>query len=663
MQEQQADDLIFKPKQLEDNEEQSVIQQSRHAFVIVEANAGAAKTTTLARRIAQALHSGAPPSSILALTYTQPACVALANALQTIGVDAAARRKLRIVTFEDFASGVLQKIEGSAVPLHSTAEQLKPFVQVATERVLHNLDERFPNELILAGSSDTVVEQLLLDFLRLKGTMQLVFEAEDRAITPSLASELGHEYATLRVFSAYERERKGGNPDRPRFRGAGDSTYDLARLLMAEDIGFIQPHPLELGFSIVAVDEMHDMNRAMFTVLKSLVKENRRAAFIGVGDRDQVIHAVAGADHQFLGSTFDQEIGNANRYPLTGSYRFGPVLAKVAGKISQKPYKSLSTRKTSVALQSLHGATAHQAITEAAKKRVGLGEKSPASQFAVLIRHPHQSIGLENALLQADVPYRVAGFESYLFRPEILLVRGLLAYAAEDFSALRSPETRARILRSMLLFGRAKIDTADDMDRSQSQLEKEAIQAVSENDRIIIPFFENQILRTAAPDAALRMRNAVEAARSSKGPDGLRAIIEALDLQHLASNALVESARIRQVMSNIAGLLASASAHDSPATFFSALNGFEVRQDSLKTKESILLSSVEASKGLEFDHVVLPNMSQGEFALAGNSVDDRNLFYVAITRAKNQLSIYFNPSKPSKYLVDAGLLDELPQNR
>jgi DNA helicase-2/ATP-dependent DNA helicase PcrA len=274
----------------------------------------------------------------------------------------------------------------------------------------------------------------------------------------------------------------------------------------------------------------------------------------------------------------------------------------------------------------------------------------------------YQSIGLENELLQANLSYTVSGFDSYLFRPEILLVRGLLAYAADDFSAVRSADTRARILRSMLLFGRAKIDTANDTESSQSQLEKEAIQAVSENDRIIIPFFENQILRTAAPDAALRMRNAVEAAKSSKGADGLRTIIEALDPQHLASHALVEAARIQQVMGNIRGLLASASTHASLGDFFATLNEFEVRQNNLKTKESIVLSSVEASKGLEFDHVVLPNMSQREFAIAGNSSDDRNLFYVAITRAKNKLSIYFNPSKPSKYLVDAGLLDKTPMD-
>ncbi len=654
MKEDAAGGPDFIPKGLEENEEQLAIQLAKIPFAIVEANAGAAKTTTLARRIAQALHRGAPPETILALTYSQPACIALANALKFIGVDALARRKLRIVTFEDFAARALQKIDGVAVPRYATPEQLKPFVLLAMERVANNPDERFPAELVVSGSGDMVVEQMLRDFTHLKGTMQLSFETDDLAITPSLADDLGREYMTLRVFSAYESERRGGHPDHPRFRGAGDATYDLAKLLLGDDIASIDPHPLASKVNILAVDEMHDMNRAMFTVLKGLLNANRRAVFIGVGDRDQVVHALAGADSRFMGRTFDLEIDRAKRYPLTASYRFGPALAKAAGLISDKPYKSLSKRKTEIALERLHGTDADAAIAQAAKEGTGLGEKSTRSQFAVLVRHPYQSIGLENALLEMDVPYTVVGFDSYLFRPEILLIRGLLAYAKEDFSAINSKQTRAKILLSMLLFGRAKIDTGEGEEVSQTSLKRDATVAIAENPQLIMTFFENQVLRNAAPAAAQRMKSAVEVARSTAPEAGLRTIIKALDPHYLATHALVEAAGIRQVAQNIDALLTFADGYESHDEFFATLNGFELRQEALKAKDSVVLSSVEAAKGLEFDHVVLPNMSIREFAASGNSTEDRNLFYVAITRAKNRLSVYYDPLRPSKYLLDAG---------
>lgn len=79
---------ICQPKSISPTNEQLAIQLSRDPFVIVEANAGAAKTTTLALRLAQALARGEPPHTLLALTYTEPACQALDNALRRTGSSA-----------------------------------------------------------------------------------------------------------------------------------------------------------------------------------------------------------------------------------------------------------------------------------------------------------------------------------------------------------------------------------------------------------------------------------------------------------------------------------------------------------------------------------------------------------------------------------------------
>jgi len=363
-----------------------------------------------------------------------------------------------------------------------------------------------------------------------------------------------------------------------------------------------------------------------------------------------------------MAETFGLEIGRAKPYPLTASYRFGPALAKPAGLVSGKKYSSQSERKTKVQLhQCKDAAESDQAVVDAAAARVGLGPKTPLSEFAVLLRHPHQSVGIENRLLAADIAYTTAGFESYLVRPEVLLVRGLLAYAADDFSAIDSRDTRERVLRAMLLFGGAKIDVKDP-DRSANELddqialEKEASAAIADNPRLLRVFFENQVQRMGTPDACRRMLAAVEAARSCTGKDALTKVIAALDPQYLASRALVQVARVREVTGNIAGLLASASDYETAHDYFVALNKFEVRQRNLKAKESIVLSSIEAAKGLEFEHVLMPNINAREFAAAGDSADDRNLFYVAITRAKSQLSLYCEASRPSRYLMDAGII-------
>ncbi len=659
-----ADEERFVPKALTPTDEQVAVQLARDPWVIVEANAGAAKTTTLALRLAQALLRGARPEMLLALTYTETACQALHAALRKLGVPAGVRSKLQISTFEVFSQSVLRKLEGASVLRYPTAERLRPFVMAAVERVLGNPEERYPEALVVPGAGDAVVEQYLNDFLYLKGTLLLALEAADRSITPTLAEELGRDYAMLKVFGAYERERCGGHPDRPRFRAEGDATYDMARALTNEDAALLPGarHPLALDLRLVVVDEMHDVNRAMFTVLSQLLKANPQAGFVGVGDRDQVIHARAGAQSTFMSETFGLEIGRAARYPLTASFRFGPDVSKPAGLVSGKKFSSQCERKTSLELrQCKTAAESDQAIVDAAAARAGIGAKAALGEFAVLLRHPHQSVGLENRLLAAGIAYTTVGFESYLIRPEVLLVRGLLAYAADDFSAIDSRDTRERVLRAMLLFGGAKIDVGDpdpavDGLQDQLALEREAGAAVADNPRLLRVFFENQILRRGTPDACRRMLAAVQAMRSCTGKDALPKIVSALDPQVLASRALVQAARVREVAANVAGLLASASDYETAQDYFLALNAFEVRQRSLKAKDSIVLSSIEAAKGLEFEHVLIPNINAREFATAGDSADDRNLFYVAITRAKARLSLYCEASRPSRYLVEAGLM-------
>lgn len=271
-------------------------------------------------------------------------------------------------------------------------------------------------------------------------------------------------------------------------------------------------------------------------------------------------------------------------------------------------------------------------------------------------------MGIENRLLAANIAYTTVGFESYLVRPEVLLVRGLLAYAADDFSAIDSRDTRERVLRAMLLFGGAKIDVKDPDHPGESgdqvALEKKASEAIADNPRLLRVFFENQVQRTGTPDACRRMLAAVEAARSYSGKDALKRVIDALEPHHLASRALVQAARVREVNGNIAGLLASASGYETAHDYFMELNNFEVRRRGLMTKDSIVLSSIEAAKGLEFEHVLMPGINAREFAVAGDSTDDRNLFYVAITRAKRQLTLYCEASRPSRYLLDAGLIPQ-----
>ncbi|MDE2402383.1 MAG: ATP-dependent helicase [Burkholderiales bacterium] len=649
-------DAIFKPKGMLPTAEQLAIQLERHRHVIVEANAGAAKTTTLALRLAQALARGADLESLQALTYTEAAVTALRQALDRIGVPASVRNRLRIQTFDDFCAERLLTIEGPGVTRYNTPEQLKPHVLQAIERVLDNPDERHRDEFAIEGSGEGSVEGLLASFDRLKGTLQLTLEAADRPLSPALADEMGDDYLTLRAFCAYEHLRRGGHPDRHAFRAPNDATHDLAKVLLSDDALLEGEHPMALGLHLIVLDEMHDTNRAMFTVLQHLLRQNP-AAFVGAGDRDQVIHAVAGAEAHFMGESFNREIGQAHRLPLTSSYRFGQALAHHVGRLAHKTYLSQSDRQTSVRVMRYDSAKeTNWHIAQAITNREGLSPKAANSEIAILLRQPHQSVALENHLLDQGLDYRTAGFTPYLMRPEVLFVRGLIAHAREDFPAIEDIETRRRILTSLLLFCGSFVETDATDPESQKKAQDLAITEVTAQPQLAPFFVQNQVLRNAPERVRVLVEAALEVISANATDLLLNRFTEALKPQQLAARVLVQSDAIEQVGANIQGLIQSASTFDNVESFFRAMNAREVRQKSMRSKHCIVISSIEAAKGLEFEHVIMPGLNKGEFAIGGNTSDNRNLLYVGMTRAKNQLTILYDGTRPSKYLYDTGLL-------
>ena len=650
-------DAVFQPRGIHPTDEQRAIQLERHACVIVEANAGAAKTTTLALRLAQAIERGIQLDHVLVLTYTDAAVTAFRQALERMGVSALTRNCLRIQTFDQFCTERWLAIEDTKVPFLSTPEQLKPHVLAAIERVQSNQEDRYREELLIDSSGDGIVEGLLASFSWLKGTMQLTIEAADRTLTPALADELGHDYLTLRVFRAFEHLRRGGHPDHHAFRTSDDATHDLAKLLLDEETCFDGPHPLAMNLNLVLVDEMHDTNRAMFTVLQHLLGRNPHAAFTGVGDRDQVIHAIAGADATFMGDGFDREIAKAHRLPLTASYRFGPSLAHHAGRLANKPCVSHRPTDTRVRMMPFeHAKDANRHIATAIAQREGLGPKSPVSALAILLRQPHQSVELENQLIEKGIAYRTMGFDTYLMRPEVLFVRGLMAYARREFAAIEREETRARILQSLLTFGGSFVLTRSKADDNPLKVAKQAIKEVAAQPELMPYFVDNHVLQNVHASVRERIEDALDVIDSNTTSTLLHRFAQALQPRYLAQRVMVRMQDIEQVGDNIAGLIQSASTYDDIAQFFRVMNEREMCQQDWRGHDRVVLSSIEAAKGLEFDHVFMPGLNRGEFAVGGNTTDNRNLLYVGMTRARHQLTILYHPGAPSKYLIDAGLI-------
>lgn len=656
----------FVPSAITPTDEQTTIQTAPQRTLIVRANAGAAKTTTLALRIGEALARGTAPEKILALTYTAPARQALLQALAKVGVPEPERSRLRIETFDEFAAHILLSVEGQRVPAKRTPEDVAPTVWQAIEQLQL---ETYPG----------LVERFLKDSGRLKGTMardQAVWHGE--RLTPDLAEELGVEHSVLRLFTAYEQIRYPGadHCDRPLFRWQFDATYDLACLLAEPEhltpLDEIRAWPWSL--QEIMVDEMHDLNMAMFTIVQALLRTNA-ARFCGVGDFDQVIHATAGAERRFMQEDVDLGAGRqVVLLPLTATRRFGPRLATLAGRLADnKRYASDSAHATVVrclGYSADSAASSCEAFVVAQARQIKADSGGRMSGLAVLLRHPHHSIAIENALLAAELPYDTVGFTSYLMQPEVLLVRGLLAVATGDFDQLASEATRRALVKAVVFFCDVKLEYQQSEAESASERLKEAVTVIARERAALEPFFTYQVFRNGDPAMVRRMQAAAEVARTATGPDMFGRFLDALEIKAWVRGKFVEKQRCAEAQAYFDGLRLAASGFADAKAFFAHLNQSEAQfarsatslhksalAASRQRKGSLTLATIEAVKGLEFEHVVMPFLAQGEFParLAESAVEERNLLYVGMTRARQGLTLLVDRARPSEFIGQMGL--------
>lgn len=416
----------FIPKNFIPTDEQTAIQVSKDRIVVIRANAGAAKTTTLALRIGEAIARGLEPEHILTLTFTSEARDVLKRRLVEIGVPTSTAARLRVATFEQYAIESLEQLGQGKVPQIEHIKGLKPFVDEALQNVSDTYSRKV--DYLVSDTSTSALSQFFHTQLELKATLRLQADLEDLT-EDEISDALGVSYSTALTIREYEQIRLRGHGD-VLFRGPFDATYDLACMLdfdpaMRSDLPRAR---------IILCDELHDLNEASFHLLLHLIESNY-TYFIGAGDVDQVIHSKLGAREEFMYSRFNAAFRSPVSYPLTHSFRHGPLLAYAAGGFKNKAADSLLPLRTEI--DELHygttGLSCAQQVVASLKRWTESGKS--AEDCTILVREPHQAIDIENALMQAQIPYRTLEMSRYLDREEILFLRGVISIALDNFDA------------------------------------------------------------------------------------------------------------------------------------------------------------------------------------------------------------------------------------
>ena len=621
--------------ELNESQRQAVLHRDGPLLVI--AGAGTGKTRTITQRIHQLIESGVQPGQILAVTFTNKAAKEMLERVMKLnGVFKVGHRPF-ISTFHTLGAAILRENAAG----------------LGLQRHFSIFDQDDSIALI-----KTALKEAALDPKRFnpKNILSTIAREKGKRITASRYAETVNETGRRGFWPALVAKIWLRYEEKLRAQGALD--FDDLLLwpveLLSKEAKILENYHARWHYLLI--DEYQDTNLIQYQLARLLA--GPRQNICAVGDLDQSIYSWRGANCQHL-LHFADDYPGAKIITLEENYRSTEVILAAANHIISKNFKrvekNLFTRRAGSEKISLTTALdERQEAAAVARQAAALIQEGTApEQIAVLYRANFQSRVLEEALLQAGLPYRVLGTRFFERRE----IKDVLAY----LKAALNPDDLESFQRALQVPSRGLGKVAlvkilagqiDDLPAGQRQ-----------------KFKDFKKLLTAAAAAAAQQPVA----------QVLQYIIH---VSGLAKTLAAGGSDDRERLENIQELVSLARKYDElpPAESAGALlaeAALVSDQDTLylERKAAINLMTVHAAKGLEFDRVFITGLEQSLFphdhfgSPAGEKTDpdydeeeERRLFYVALTRARDKLYLSYaetrtiygatRPNQPSEFILD-----------
>ncbi len=620
------------PEQLE-----AVLHESGNLLIL--AGAGSGKTRVITTKIAWLIRErGLVPESILAVTFTNKAAAEMRERACAIE-PSCIRANLR--TFHSFGAWFLRRNASVA-----------------------GLDRDFT--IYDDDDSTTLVRAAFPEMSRPEAgkLASAIARAKDYGLTPD-APDLDrrfHERDFRRRFSEYERRlRATGNVD------FGDLISMPVRVLETEPAIRERTHS---RFRVILVDEYQDSNVAQFELLKSLAGPD--AYVCVVGDDDQSIYRFRGAEVRNI-LTFPEVFPGTAIIKLERNYRSYQSILDIASKVVERNEGRLgktlkATRKGGdkpvlAVLRDQDEETAYCVRVVDAHLRKG----GSFSDIAILYRTNAQSLAFERAFPASGVPYRLVGALRFYEREEVKDALALLALASNPRDEVAFRRVANKPSRGV---GEASLEAVVEMAFATGGnlvQAATAAQAKSAKARAGLTQFASLMhsieARLGPSDPAFygleeTMENSGQASdvrgqssNASGASDPLSLLVEfavresGLLEYHKGQDEVAGT----QKVANLDELVNAAS--DYPATksglsaFLEAVELDRAMSSGEAGQEAVTLITMHNTKGLEFPVVIIAGMEQGLFPRDDDDGEDleeqRRLFYVALTRAKDELHMTY----------------------
>ena len=629
------------------NLEQRKAAETLEGPVLILAGAGSGKTRALTYRIANLIDHGVQPWHILAITFTNKAAKEMRERVSALVGEAA--DDVWVSTFHAMCARILRR----------------DIEKLGYTRSFTIYDEDDQTSVL-----KELYKQLGIDDkqLSMREAKSKISDAKNRLLGPDewfqqsprdFRSQQFHD-----LYVAYEHKLRHGN------------ALDFDDLLV-RTLELFADHPPVLEsyrdkFRYVHVDEYQDTNFAQYSLMKLLTQKSRNLCV--VGDDDQSIYGWRGADIRNI-LDFEKDYPDAVVIKLEQNYRSTANILDAANQViahnEGRMEKSLWTESPAGDPISLFcaGDEREEAawICDRIRQKQLAGTKY--GDMAILYRSNVQSRVLEEMLVRAGIPYRIYGGVRFYDRKE---VKDIVAYLrcvvnpSDDVSLRRIINQPKRAIgdstigelvryaakKEMPLYS-ALVDVPDTLSARPRKCVLEFGELMNElvlsrEDMGVSEFVTCLLEKTG-------LKAQYERDQSDEGKDRLENIQEFLGaVSEYESGA--ENPSLEDYLENVALVSDLDNAEFGP--------------------NAVTLMTIHSAKGLEFPIVFIAGMEEGVFP-SGRSIQDpekleeeRRLCYVAITRARQQLSLSYaaqrmlynqvNYNAPSRFLkeIPSRLLDD-----
>lgn len=641
------------------NAEQEAAANAPKGHNLIIASAGTGKTSTIVGRIAHLLREGYNPSDILLLTFTNKASSEMIGRVGKIFGERLAKN-IESGTFHAVAYRYLR--EHQSIHLKQPKELQMLFKSIYDKRVFANTD-------VKAYSAQYLYESYSL-FVNSAATCTfgayLIAKSPQQEPFTAIYEDILAEFAALKATHHY-------------------ADYNDLLLLYRQSLQTLK-EPL---FAEVLCDEYQDTNPLQDSILSALAPPS----LFCVGDYDQSIYAFNGADISII-SNFVQKYSDARVFTLSKNYRSSKSILQLANKVIERneriyPKTLKALKQGDFAPPKLIGYDELFLQYQGIAKRIALSHL-PYEDTAIIFRNNSSADGLEASLRELNIPSKRKGSVSFFDTKEVRLLldicsivhnpRDMMAYihtlsygkgignaiAKDIYEALFAlgdgdchqgmfaPKSGVKAYKQR--YKNTQLGLFDDFFILESQ---GRFDAYIHRDFASHPILQHPKIHK---DGAIFLSDFYEMLshiHNMKNPKMLVSYISNVPffaniMRDLAlsrakrKDGSVDNAHLDVALDSIkrkCALLYDLSKNYNDLGKF--LNAMILGSSEASEGSGVHLLSVHASKGLEFQNVYVVDLMDGRFpnrkliSKGGSLEEERRLFYVAITRAKENLILSF----------------------